>query len=448
MRTPGRAAGGVATLAALVAPVWLGAPAGCTSNDDPVVTLTQVVPGQAFNDTPVDLTVKGRNLRPAYRIDTRSGDATFDPDGYAVSLIPVPDEDPASGLVTVSATRVTWTVTDLAAGLGELSVELPPHITVGVYDVAVRNPRGDESRLPAAFVSMGRDTMAPDVSIEEPRRNTVIGAGTKISVSADDHFGALESLHFEVTGPEGTVYGQDCPVPANTQRTNCLLSFKAPEKTVSNLDVLRLDAIAVDKNGNRGSAYSPIGLAPVPIIIDFWPDIGPASGSTLVTVTGRGFVPSQPNDPGTQVLIDGRRLDDMVVTPTMISGTTFAHDPGEGIVSVRTGDAYAAAMHKFLFIARPLVRRIVPLIGPIEGGKPVTIQGNGFRKETEIKFGTEPLVAPNYISANRIDGILPASVTGVGAVTVTAYDPIGGTGSKVDAFNYALSDDGGDGAIP
>lgn len=434
MRMPGRAAGRVTPLAALVALVGLVEPAGCTTSNEATMKVTSVFPDSAFNDAPFSVTVRGMNFRPAYRVDTASGGGSVDPDAYSAFLIPIPS-DPEKGLVTVPSTKVTWTSTGL-------KVELPPHIVVAVYDLAVRSPRGDVATMPRAFRSLGSDSVSPRVEIDDPAPDSVVGSGSRVSVSvsADDGQGVLASLHLEVTGPDGTFFSHDCFVPLDTQRTNCPVTIDTPE-AVSELDMLRVEATAFDNNGNRGEASIHLGLAPRPEVTGFSPMIGAAGGGTLITVTGRNFVPARPGDTGTLVLIDGRRLEDLVVTPTEITGVTFPHDEGVGTLAVRTGTSGKAA-GEFTFVPRPIVRLIVPSEGPEDGDQPVTILGNGFREETLISFGTRYVNKQRFVGPNRIEGILPP---GMGTVGVTAFDRIGGQSVTPLQFQYLAPDDPGGG---
>ena len=91
----------------------------------------------------------------------------------------------------------------------------------------------------------------------------------------------------------------------------------------------------------------------------------------------------------------------------------------------------------FQFFAAPVVRTVSPNRGPLSGGSLVAVVGSHFRNGggTTIWIGGNELVNPCFVSANWIEGFLPAA-TDSGSVTIVAHDSIGGDGMLQGAFTY------------
>jgi hypothetical protein len=416
-----------ATAVAAVVP-WVAA--GCAAGGERDITLAGVEPGRAHNDVPIALTIRGTSFRPAYRIDSFAGSAGVVPDAYGVRLVAVAGEG-REPRARVSATAVTW------QSAGVLVAQLPANIPAGDYDVEVVDPRNGAKTLERAFVSLGADRLAPAVAILEPADDSVLGAETTIVgiLSTDDDVGHILSLSWTITGPEATLAEGSCPIPADVHRTSCTFSFATP-RPVGATDPLVLTAIARDTADNATTATASLRLAPRPVVSSFAPRMGPAVGGTSLAIQGSGFVEGHP---GTQILLDGFPIATTFASPGLLLGTTPAHDPGDGMLALRTGAAVTLA-GRFSFFAAPIVRAVSPTEGPSTGGTPVAIVGNNFRGLTTILFDGEALVCPRVVSESRIEGLAPA---GTGTVRVTAKDPIGGDGTTSVDFTYADDADGG-----
>jgi hypothetical protein len=205
----------------------------------------------------------------------------------------------------------------------------------------------------------------------------------------------------------------------------------------------------MDNVGNPASAYASFRLAPRPSLTGLSPALGPAAGGTRVEVYGNDFVLPTDLSDGTQLLLGGQVVTSAeVLTPNEITAVMPAHDPGPTRLTVMTGGAESTGT-SFLFVAAPIIRAISPTHAPASGGTPIVIAGNFFRiPVTQILIGSgldfRSLDRVDYVSPNRIEGILPAGM--VGPATIKAVDPIGGT-TPFDGFTYdpgdAPSADGG-----
>jgi hypothetical protein len=139
------------------------------------------------------------------------------------------------------------------------------------------------------------------------------------------------------------------------------------------------------------------------------------------------------------VLIAGAAIDSTLVTvvsPNEITAIMPAHDEGFAPITVANGDATSSTTSSFEFVAAPIVKMISPTHGPISGGTAIAVVGNHFRDgATTILIGTNGLAAPHFVSANRIEGLVPPGVD-TGWATVQATDMVGGTSTLLDAFMY------------
>ena len=410
-----------------------GAALGCGTASDPTVTVETVSPKLAYNNAATTLQIGGGPFRPAYRFDTTAGAANANAGGFAVTLTSAATAASATP-VSVQLAEVSWLTTDT------LAATLPAAVPAGVYDVAVTDPRGRRTDLPGGFTSLGPDEEAPTVRIEAPRPGSLIGAETTVSVSitADDgKSGRVESVDATVTvmpagiSPEGM-----CGPVAGLRKATCQFPFVAPTPT-GDTDTIVIEAGAVDSAGNRMTTGPVVyRLARRPTLTDLSPATGPASGGTRIEVRGIDFVEPVDGSEGTQLLIDGHPVPPETISPTRITAVTPNHDPGIGTVTVSTGAAESLQMRYFQFVARPLVRLVTPMSGPLSGGTWIKIVGNNFRHpQTRITVGDHDLLCPYFEGPNRIVGKTPAA-SAPGPVTITATDVDSGTDTWDGVFTY------------
>lgn len=408
----------------------LGTAAGCSTSREPPPGLARVDPDSAYNDDPFSMTIDARSpFRPSYRIDVGSGSGSTDGNSFGAFLDPSPGST-ASDLVRVPASAVTLT------GESQLLAALPAQIAAGRYDVVVIDARGARTTLPGAFLSLGTDRDPPTVSIDEPAQAAPIGAGTAVAVSfsADDGLGHLAALPWKVfrVGSASPIAAGACAPPGEAAVGSCTFFFAAPSFGGPD-DQLSIEVEADDSRGNVGTAAVTVDLLPPPVTASVAPTTGPASGGTRLIAEGADFVPD-----ATQIFVDETPLATESCTATTISAFTVNHDPGQALVTVRTGGAASAAW-PFLFVAAPLIREVLPARGAPGGGTPVSIIGNNFQMDaTEVAFVAKdgsraPLRCATFRGPSRIDGYAPA---GSGTAGVVASDPVAGDGELEAAFVY------------
>jgi len=409
----------------------LGAVSGCGGGSEPDAVVTALSPAMAFNDAPTAVLIKGGPFRPAYRFDTMAAADQAQQGSFSVTLTPAPGSA-AEGAAPIALDAVSW------QGTSALTATVPAGVAAGDYDVTVADPRGRHILLPDGFASLGPDGEPPAVTVAMPQPGSIIGAETAVSISviADDGSGFLSALRVTASTMTGTVRETECTIAAAMHRTACSISLTAPTPAGDG-DALTIDARATDSAGNESPLMPAVfPLAPRPTLVSLSPSVGPAAGGTQIEVHGTNFVMADDPAHGTLLLIDGQMVESAkVMSSTEIIATTPVHDAGDALLTVSTGGAATAAI-VFEFVAAPIVRMVSPNRGPVTGGTPIAVVGNHFRNGvTVIQIGLSDLACAHWVSANRIEGVVPAGVV-IGPTTVAAYDRVGGSGVLQDGFTY------------
>jgi len=416
-----------AATASLMGAVW-----GCGASNEPGAALIAVSPPMAYNDTTSALLIEGGPFRPAYRFDTMAGDTTTEIAAFSALLTPVPG-GAAAGTDPIPLGDVSW------LSIGALRATLPAGIPAGTYDVDVVDPRGQRTSLKGAFLSLGPDQDQPTVTIQAPRPRALIGAATTVTVTlaADDGAGVLASVTAMITTAT-TMQEIHCTVPDGTPTTVCHIQLTAPAPSGDD-DMLVIVARATDSVGLEGGAETRFRLAAAPTLTGLTPAEGPAIGGTAIDIHGTNFVAPTDASEGSQILLDGLPIDPssmmlVVQSPTEITAVTPPHDEGFPPLTVANGDAAASAYY-FHFVPAPIVKGVTPNYGPTSGGIKVIVSGSHFRDGlTDVTIGGRPLESPSFVSANRIEGLLPPG--DAGSAVVIATDTIGGDGALFDGFTY------------
>jgi IPT/TIG domain len=401
--------------------------AGCAGGADQPIGLLQMAPRAANNDIPLPALVYGSSFRPTYHFDTVSGNAGVDLSGFSAFLVA---NAPLATTVEVPLSAVTWEAETM------LQAIVPAGIAVGQYDLVVRDPRGQSSKLLQAFESLGPDRTPPVVTIVDPADDSVVGAQAQVVVvvQVNDGTGQVVSLEVDVRTNTMPVLSHNCNAAAQAG-TACVFSFAALPPT-SSPGVLFIDATAVDGGGNSGTAETVVEVVPAPLPTGLSPTTGSSLGGTQVTVLGHNYLGG-----ATNVMFDGLVAAVVEQSTTSITVISPPHVAGPVGVAVEIGGSTAWVPSMFFYVDPPLVREISPSHGPMTGGTAVKVVGDNFNAATQILVGGLPLVESTFDNQNLIEGVTPP---GTGQVPLGAYDPVlGSTTSAMAAFNYDA-----DGGIP
>ncbi|MHC4923971.1 MAG: IPT/TIG domain-containing protein, partial [Planctomycetota bacterium] len=181
---------------------------------------------------------------------------------------------------------------------------------------------------------------------------------------------------------------------------------------------------------------------------------GPASGGTLVTVTGEGF---DSNIVGSLLDIDGNptELTITVASSTSLSFVTPEHPRGfadlvlqnpdyEVILGGVTQDISSAAetlQDAFEFIFR--IDTLTPATGPASGGTPITVNGEGFGLTVTAQFQDTSgnLVALDITRDSSTQLTFTTPAAGKGLVDLILTNSVGPSVTGEDLFEYLFQID-------
>ncbi|MSP92878.1 MAG: hypothetical protein EXR79_13910 [Myxococcales bacterium] len=137
------------------------------------------------------------------------------------------------------------------------------------------------------------------------------------------------------------------------------------------------------------------------------PPTGPATGGTLATVKGKGFVAGAAFAVGDRLAIGATVLDES--TATLITPPGVA---GKARVAVQAPDGGAVLQDGFAYRAVPHVAWVTPALGPLAGGTAVVLHGEGL-----VASGSAlRLVRPDAELTAQITGATPDARTLFGIV--------------------------------
>ncbi len=251
-------------------------------------------------------------------------------------------------------------------------------------------------------------TVAPTVTGINPMLGPATG-GTLVTITGTGFTGAT-AVDF------GSTPGTSLTVVSDT-----VITVKSPPGS----DVVDVTVVTPGGTSAKSSADQ---FSYTPVVTGINPVLGPATGGTLVTITGTGFTGATAVDfgstPGTSLT---------VVSDTDI---TVKSPPGSDVVDVTvvTPGGTSAKSSADQFSYTPVVTGINPVLGPATGGTLVTITGTGFTGATAVDFGSTPGTSLTVVSDTVITVKSPP---GSDVVDVTVVTP-GGTSAKssADQFSY------------
>jgi len=162
---------------------------------------------------------------------------------------------------------------------------------------------------------------------------------------------------------------------------------------------------------------------------------GPASGGTMVTITGTGFTGA------TAVSFGATPAASFTVSAdTSITAVSPMASAGTIDITVSSGGGTSAtsSADQFTFVAFPTVSGINPNSGPVSGGTLVTITGTNFVGVTGVSFGDTPAGFSVNDSMSITATAPPVEAPDSVDVIVTT---VGGTSplSAADVFDYTMS---------
>jgi hypothetical protein len=188
-----------------------------------------------------------------------------------------------------------------------------------------------------------------------------------------------------------------------------------------------------DLHTDAGDVLSDAVVLPERSVFEVSPPAGLPSGGEIVFLFGTGFKKS------VQVYFgDAVAPDVFYVNSKKLQVTTPSHGLGTVDVSVRWSDGEVETLPSgFLYKTNLEVDSVTPAEGPVAGGSPLTVSGEGFTAGTKLVIGKRLAIGIEVVDAQTLYAVSPPGSEGGPADVVVVNE----TGSvlKKDAFVYTVA---------
>ncbi len=158
------------------------------------------------------------------------------------------------------------------------------------------------------------------------------------------------------------------------------------------------------------------------------PSSGPATGGTMVTLTGNNLTDTSSVMFGVRAGISIVNLDASSVTVV-----TPPKDAGSVDVVLTTPGGSATGTGGFTYVAEPTITSVIPSSGPIAGGTAVTITGTNLKDTKAVMFGGTAGTSITIISATSVTVVTPKKSVGPVGVVLNTFS---GSVVSTDEFTY------------
>jgi hypothetical protein len=311
-----------------------------------------------------------------------------------------PSQGTASGGTTVTVTGTgftgatavrfaTKTATSFTVNSSTQITAVSPSGT-GTVNVTVTTSQGTSTQqVPFTYVT------PPALSGLSPGQGPVSG-GSTVTLTGTNLTGAT-AVQFDNAAASFTVN-------SSTQITALTPAHAAGAATVT-----------VTTPGGTSNPLTFTYLAP-PSVTGLSPNQGPASGGTIVTLTGTNLTGA------TAVRFDNAAAASFTVnSSTQITALTPAHAAGAATVTVTTPGGTSNPL-TYSYLAAPTLSSLAPAQGASHAGTLITLTGSNLTTATGVRFGSTP-ASFTVVSPTQITAVAPAGPAG--PVTVTATTPAG-----------------------
>ncbi len=315
-----------------------------------------------------------------------------------------------NSLTVVSATQITCTTSSHAAA------------TVGV---TVTNLDTQAVTLAASYTYEA----SPNVTSISPTAGPLAG-GTAMTITGTGFLSAATV----------TIGGNPCTsvVVVNSTSITCNNASHA---------AATVDVTVTNTDTQASTLSSSYAYQAAPTVTSVSPSAGSTGGSTLITITGTGFVT------GATATVGGNNCTGPSVTnSTTMTCTTASHSAATVDVIVSNLDGQSGTgVGAYIFRPAPTVTAVSPLAGNTGGGTAVTVTGTGFVAGAGITFGVGAGTGVTVVNSTTITATTPSH--SAGAVNVVVTNVEGQLGTDTNGFTYssnaaptisALSPIGGD----
>jgi M6 family metalloprotease-like protein len=272
----------------------------------------------------------------------------------------------------------------------------------------------DAATATGFLVTMGSGdaSPAPTVSAVSPAAGPTTG-GTLFTVTGTGFAAGQSSVTV------GGVGASSVDVTSSTT-----LTAVTPSRPAGPADV------GVTTPGGSSSLPAAFTYYGPPVLSSVSPSSGPATGGSVLSISGSDFVAG-----ATNVTVGGVAAAGVnVVSPTLLTAVSPGGTAGSAPVQVFTPAGPSLHTPLFTYVDVPAIAAVSPQSGPAEGGTVLTVTGTGFVVgATTVTVGGVPASSVNVTSAATLTALTPAHAPGAAAVAVTTSY---GTATLPASFTY------------
>ncbi len=352
-----------------------------------------------------------------------------------------PDSGTPSQLVNVLGNGFQSGATVLFGGVASISVATlsPSNLSVrvpsgptGLVTVTVINADGTSGSLPNAFNYGGTSAGSSSFSVVSvtPNNGPTTG-GTSVTITGNGF----------VSGGN-VLIGSALATNVSVLSTNQLVAL-TPPGVAGSVAVTVSDGVGNSATLPAAFTYTTSSTTTPPpaqsnalTVAGVTPNVGTASGGTVVTVTGTGFAA------GASVLFGLQPGTSVVVTSSsQLTVTTPGNSVATGPVNVTvvnpggvSGSLSAAYTYGASASGALTIGSVSPTSGSLNGGTTVTINGTGLTSVTSVQFGGVAGTGLTAVSDTILTVVAPAHA--VGPVLVTVVSGNGSSTSLPNGYVY------------
>ena len=347
-----------------------------------------------------------------------------------------PSNGPPSQLVNVLGSGFQSGATVLFGGVASISVAMlaPSNLSVrvpsgpsGMVTVTVINPGGSTGSLPSAYDYGGGTGTSSFSAVSVSPNNGPTTGGTSVTITGNGF----------VSGGN-VLIGSALATNVSVLSTNQLVAL-TPPGVAGSVAVTVSDGLGNSATLPAAFTYTTSSTTTPPpaqgnalTVAGVTPNVGLASGGTVVTVTGSGFAA------GASVLFGLQPGTNVIVTSSsQLTVTTPANSVATGPVNVTVvnpGGVSGALSAAFTYGASAsgalTIGSVSPTSGSLNGGTTVTINGTGLTSVTSVQFGGTAGTGLTVGSGTMLTVVAPPHAVGPVLVTIVA-----GSGSSTSLPN-------------
>jgi hypothetical protein len=317
---------------------------------------------------------------------------------------------------------------------GTIIVIVPAGIGPGLADVAVTNGDGQSDVLPGGFNYFN----GPPVVTGIAPTCGVAGGGTQVTITG---------RNFK-PGVGATVGGKPLsgfsrPDTGTIQGTTTAAPGGSVDVVVTNPDG-QVDTLPAGYTFTDASHSCPQGSGSALTLTRVAPGSGPATGGTVVTLIGGGFLAGAVVKFGDTVATDLKLLGPGAATVTLPASARL----GPVDVSLTLQDGRSAKLPgAFTYfdpssnLPAPQISAIAPNAGPNTGSSVVLVTGSNFVTGARVFFGPAEAQLPTLVDGGRLIVVTPNSPPG--PVDVVVLNPDGKSGTLAYGFAFYQAGAGG-----